>query len=472
MFGQTKNINVIKTINYLKIINKNDTDKSGIKFDINLKKQTSYIFVLNGYKNCKSNIEILIVDSNYKNLTINTNKLTNKSKDHIIKFNTMDNENVIIGFMFINSKKGDSFTINNIKLMDIYHNIVFEKIYNNSNNPNNLNNLNNLNNRENIVLIIADISYMKKNLAESRYKYLNYLADNNDNVFIVGTGMNFFKPGINIHKLVNILGIKPNLIIHGNNFLKSNLLVSGLNTYPCKKILIIEDMHATDLINKVTRSNSINYIFYHCDCNQLDQLKLLNRHVRFINYPHYVDTNIYKNYGENKVYDIILYGCINKSVYPFRYRLFNLIRSCKKFRICYIPFPGYNVPNRKAITSGEKLAKLINKSYIGISTCSNFDYFLKKYIEIPASYCMVAGNIPTRYRNILSDKIIELRPTMSDTEIITRLQSALSDKDKLLEKIAYSYEFFTNNFSYEKGNETFNQIVDAIDKINTLQITS
>ena len=77
-----------------------------------------------------------------------------------------------------------------------------------------------------------------------------------------------------------------------------------------------------------------------------------------------------------------------------------------------------------------------------------------------------------KYRNILSDKILELRPNMSDNEIITRLQNALNNKEELLKKIEYSHEFFINNFSYEKGNETFNKIVDAIDKINNLQITS
>ena len=45
MFGPTKNIDVINSMNHLKIVNKNNIIKSGIKFDIKLKKQTNYIFV-------------------------------------------------------------------------------------------------------------------------------------------------------------------------------------------------------------------------------------------------------------------------------------------------------------------------------------------------------------------------------------------------------------------------------------------
>lgn len=456
MFGQTKTINVINMSNHLKIINKYDTHQSGIKFNIKLEKMTNYTFILDGSKKCKNSVEILIVDSNHNILTIDQNILSNINKNHIFNFTTQEFEEITIGFMFINCKKNEYFTINYIKILDEHQNTVLEQNFQKQIE------INDSNFRKDVILIIVDFSFMKKNLAEARYKYLNYLAENNDNIVIVGTGVDSFKTGINIHILTNKLKIRPNLIIHGNNFLNSKLLVSGLNTYPCKKILIIEDMHSIDLIGKIVRTNRIDYIFYHCDCYQLDQIKLFNRQVGFINYPHYVDTNIYKNYNLNKDYDIILYGCTDKAVYPFRYRLFKLIRTCKKFRVCYIPFPGYYVPNRSAITSGAKLAKLINRSYIGISTSSKHDYFLKKYIEIPASYCMVAGNIPTRYKHILQDKIIELRPEMSDGMIITILQQALSDKVKLLERIDYSHKFFTNNFSFEKGNQDFNQIVSAL----------
>ena len=262
-----------------------------------------------------------------------------------------------------------------------------------------------------------------------------------------------------------MLDIKPKLIIHANNFTNNKLLVSGLHTYPCKKALIIEDMHATDLIGNLIKSNGINYVLYHCDCSQLDRLKLLNRTSRFINYPHYIDTNIFKNYNQRKTYDIVLYGCTNQSVYPFRSRLFNLINESRRFKVLYIPFPGYVVKNKNTTIRGAKLSQMINKAYIGIVTSSVHDYFLKKYLEIPPSYCMIAGNIPTRYRHILKNNVIELTPNMSNTQILNVLSFALKDKQKLIEDTDYLHNLMINNFSYENGNNAFNKIIDAIDNI-------
>jgi hypothetical protein len=252
------------------------------------------------------------------------------------------------------------------------------------------------------------------------------------------------------------------LIIHANNFSKK-LLVNGLREYPCKKALIIEDMHAIDFITNVLKYNYIQYGLYHCDCNQLDRLRLLNKNTKFLNYPHFIDTNIYKNYNLDKTYDIILYGCTNKSVYPFRYRLYNLIRSSKLFKVLYIPFPGYYIKNKNMIIHGKKLSQAINKSYIGIVTSSSYDYFLKKYLEIPASYSMIAGNIPSRYRNILKGNIIELTPNMSDTQILNILLNNLKDKQKLMQNIDNLHNIIINNFSYKNGNDLFHNIVNFID---------
>jgi len=313
------------------------------------------------------------------------------------------------------------------------------------------------------ILIIVDYIYMINNLAENRYKIIQYWEKHNKDVITTGTGRKGFQTGMSIFKLVAQLGIKPEIIIHANNFTHEKLIVSDLHKYPCKKVLIIEDMHTTGQITKLIKNNGIHYILYHYDNQQCDTLKMLNNQSRFIYYPHFVDTNIFKNWGQTKTHDIILYGCPNPSVYPFRYRLFMLIRKCKLFKVLNIDFPGYFIQNKKqSIVTGVKLSKAINKAYIGISTTSNVDYFVKKYLEIPASYTMIAGNLPLRSSNLFKDKIIELHPNMSDTTIIRTLQEVLSDKKKLLEKTDILHKYIVQNFSYEKSLESFNKIMDKL----------
>lgn len=510
------NVKMEKLDNSLKITNLVENKVSGIKFKIMLKKFNIYTISLHGFKSCrKGHVELRITDQTYNTLLHTPYKLTDKNEKHIIKFNTGNNDVTYIGLLFMNCEIDDCFNLNYMNIIDINNNYILRKNYSNISteddeiinyNQNihhiieqintNLIEIDNKNaiipietlthdyfnttnhkNKESeyiydpnrdikqgdTVLFIVDFTYMKNNLADSRYKFIEYLESRNDNIVVTGTGRPNFKQGIHIGKLLNILRIKPKIIIHANNFLKKKLLVSGLREYPCKKALIIEDMHATDLIGSVLKYNRFNFGLYHCDCGQSDRLRLLNKQINFINYPHFVDTSIYKNYNQQKTHDIILYGCTNLSVYPFRSRLFNLIRNCKKFKVLYIPFPGYNVPNKNMITHGKKLAQMINKAYIGISTGSIHNYFLKKYLEIPASYTMVAGDIPPRYKYILQGNIIELYPHMSDAKIISILQKALEDKQKLLDDTKHLHDLIVNNFSFEAGNNTFQTIIKTID---------
>lgn len=522
MFINNGSVKMEEIDNALRITNLMENKISGIKFKINLKRFNVYTIIISGQKHSElGNIELWITDPTCDILLhtpyklSQTNQTNQTNQKNIIKFNTSNNDEIYIGILFMDCKVDDYFDLFYMNIVDINNTIILQKnyttntiindditeynknihniieqintnlleindtnaiipietiahdylnikeMYNNEMYNNEINN-NEINNNQNVILFIVDFVYMKNNLADSRYKFIEYLEKYNNNVFVSGTGRKFFTPNIHINRLVNLLRIRPTIIIHANNFLKTKLLVSGLRDYPCKKILIIEDMHATDLIGGVLRMNRFDYAFYHCDCAQSDRLKLLNKQINFINYPHFYDRDVYKNYHQNKSYDIILYGCITPSVYPFRYRLFNLIRNCKKFKVLYIPFPGYNVPNKNSITHGVRLSKMINKAYIGIVTSSKHQYFLKKYLEIPASFTMIAGDIPPRYKHILKNNIIELYPSMSDAKIIMTLQNALQDKQKLLEDINHLHNVIADNFSFEKGNEIFNQIISSI----------
>ena len=222
-------------------------------------------------------------------------------------------------------------------------------------------------------------------------------------------------------------------------------------------------MHVTNLLNKLIILNNIDYVLYHCNCPQLDQLRIINKHSKFIHYPHYIDTNIFKKYQKQKKYDFVLYGCTTNNVYPFRNRLYTLILANKQFRTLYIPFPGYNINKKNGrIVMGEKLSQAINQAYIGIVTTSIHDYFIKKYLEVPASYCMIAGNLPSRDGMFLKDKIIELNPLMSDRQIITRLTLALSNKEELLEKTEILHNLIINNFNFENGAKKFVEFCESV----------
>src|SRR5262249_52778709 len=83
------------------------------------------------------------------------------------------------------------------------------------------------------------------------------------------------------------------------------------------------------------------------------------------------------------------------------------------------------------VVIGEDLSREINRAWIGIASRSVFDCLLMKYLEIPASFTVVAGNIPEHGRALFGENFIELGMEQSDREILATLKAHLADKDRL-----------------------------------------
>ena len=109
------------------------------------------------------------------------------------------------------------------------------------------------------------------------------------------------------------------------------------------------------------------------------------------------------------------------------------------------------------------LSNLISKLKITISTCSSFNYLLKKYIEISFSGSIIAGNFPITEENIYKDCMCLLEDTDSDIEIIEKLKKILNlSSDEYNKIINDSYDVSINNYTYKQGLLRFNKIIDYI----------
>lgn len=215
------------------------------------------------------------------------------------------------------------------------------------------------------------------------------------------------------------------------------------------KYFIIQDMHRKtyrniDPLCKFLNENNINIIFTFYNNNEAYMIRKKTPNVKHLYLPHYIDTSLFKYMGLEKKYDILLFGAIHPSHYPFRKRLFDLILNNKNlFNVYYIEKPEFFDPN----VCEEGLAKLINMSKICIATKSKYDYMVGKYFEISMCKSLIAGNIPTDGINIFKNNIVELHENMTDNEIIEKLQSALINYDKYHDNIDYLYNYSNNNHS-------------------------
>jgi len=304
---------------------------------------------------------------------------------------------------------------------------------------------------DDVVLVMGDFARMRNSVALNRLRIWEYFSARNPRIILFGTDHEKWREGISIHQIVNVLGVFPKLIVHMQYNLEDKLICRGLDGYQCRKAALIEDMHRPDAFIKAMERGRFKFVIYNCDCAELDVLRNKLPGKAFVHMPHFVDTRIFRDYGLEKRWDIIFYGTHGSDYYPFRDRLYKLLQTCGRFTVKFITFTGYKADQAKKMPRGEQLAMLINQCWIGISTSSRVDYFVKKYLEIPACGTMVAGNIPTRKANILKGNIIELKPTMDDQTIVQVLAKALENKKKLSKRIRKLKRLVEANYSFEAG---------------------
>lgn len=220
--------------------------------------------------------------------------------------------------------------------------------------------------------------------------------------------------------------------------------------------------------------NSYKYYF--------PEKKILNFNGRFVN------TERFKNYNKEKIYDILIYGvrdCKNNidchdadkdykikyekhynkelgmthNFYPLRKKIEDLIiENSKKYRI-YIVKPATIFNGDIA---NESLSELINQSYLTLSCCTRADIAMAKYFEIPASYSAILGDIPSDYNHLFKNNIVEVNEWMSDEKILNIIDKALENKDKLWEMTKRLGDRVHEEYNLEAGTKNMDDVFTSI----------
>lgn len=194
------------------------------------------------------------------------------------------------------------------------------------------------------------------------------------------------------------------------------------------------------------------------------ELEFNNKIIKHLSNP-FINTDYFHDHIDNKkIYDITIYGSTegyqskcnlplnivhneylerwkkrNKvedlpdelNFYEFRNRMKKLLIESDKYKLNIIdPSKSgcWDCPIR-----GENLSKEINKAYLALATRTCIDKCMQKYIEISASDTVLLGNIPTDFKNLFEDNIIEINDDMSDEDILNVIDEALENKELLIE---------------------------------------
>ena len=313
------------------------------------------------------------------------------------------------------------------------------------------------------ILMIGKFSTFKNRMDTSYYELLKHIQEISDYkiVFVDSKSCEINQP---LSYYIDKYCETSDPIIYNIVYTdKSEQIINDLVDSKLIKIYEIEDCYEVDNLIYNINTFKYDYVIYRYNCEQMNYI-ISKCNSKFIHYPHYINTNIFKQYNNEKSIDILLYGNTS-NFYPFRQRLFNLIKK-SGLNYYYLPHPGYNEylnednPNKIV---GSELSQLINKAKITISTCSSFNYLLKKYIEISLSGSIIAGNYPTTEENIYKNCMCLLDETDTDEVIIEKIKNILNlSREDYNNILIESYKISIENHSYINAIERFNKIIDYI----------
>ena len=226
----------------------------------------------------------------------------------------------------------------------------------------------------------------------------------------------WYSPG-NIQDILKKVKLKPDFILINDMKYTRSPHITGLSSLKIPFGIIMHDIHYKKeerkkyiVENKVTKIFSIYRDAFYRDFPEFkDYMYWL---------PHFVNTDIFKDYGLRKRHDILLMGAIS-NVYPLRKKMRLYFKGRKGFK--YRPHPGYTNVGVDSYF-GEKYAKEINRSKIFITDDSILHYPLIKYYEV------------------LACKTLLLAPTSKEVEdlgFIPGVHFVAIDENTFAEKVEY-----------------------------------
>ena len=187
--------------------------------------------------------------------------------------------------------------------------------------------------------------------------------------------------------------------------------------------------------------------------------------IEFAHIAHCAEQTVFKDYKLPKKYDLFLGGAINGFStlgrhYPLRDRMVGIMRKMaeKGYKTHIHGHPGYDLADAHTDKYAIDFAKEINSAKIAI-TCSGAPKSrFGKYVEIPMCNTAIAADIPDEDQDNFKQFILELHMSMSDEEIIDKLEYYL-ENDEEREKLTSLGHAWSKNYTHEKYAERFLEIL-------------
>ena len=300
------------------------------------------------------------------------------------------------------------------------------------------------------ILIIAKLKKMKLQPSLNRVELLEFL-NKKDNITVIEDEQEKCMPE-NFDLVIYYC------VSNGSMFGKP--FIKGLKNSKIKKILFFEDLQYIENIKYIMKKFRFSLNLRLTKTKEEEILKNENINFHLWNDYFFINHNIFKNYNQKKEYDILLYGATYKEHYPLRFKINEcLIKLKDKYKILIIEHSGYKDKNKiSTLPKRKELSMLINKSKFCISTSSIMDLFVYKYQEIPLSNSIIIGDIPTLYKDLFKDKMVEIDQNYSEEQIMEKLIDCCEGKYDYLLNDNKLMNYFKDNSSFELAYNKLNDL--------------
>ena len=234
------------------------------------------------------------------------------------------------------------------------------------------------------------------------------------------------------------------------------LEINGYENISIPKIISYNEMYDVEGTKKEILKSKSNIVICHLE-NDIKKYK--NTNFNLYKIPHCIEKTIFKDYKENKKYDVLLAGVISKDVYPLRYKFQKIIKDnlLKNLNTKILSHPGYRIKNVDEQVI--RYAKELNKSKLVLSCSSIYKYALAKYVEVPACGSLLLADLPDEQNDFFKNLIIPINISMSEKEIVEIINFWVKSDDEREKKIKLNYKLIMENYTQEYYSEKFYKII-------------
>ena len=330
------------------------------------------------------------------------------------------------------------------------------------------------------IFYLCDRDYYQEKMSRVRFHSMEAISKRED-VDLVMTGPNWPEYDVKKTVLENIQNIyehtpheKPDIIVA---YKPIDYRLRGLfDRYKTEEDTLdgipvcirYNEMYDVSYTTREIMQAQANLIVCHhendCDSynKMFDKFDLFKPH--FVNVPHCAEKTIFKDYGVEKEFDLMLVGAVHGQStmghhYPLRDRMLSLLQKMsKKYNVGIAQHPGYDLLDAHTNKYAIDFAKAINSTKIAV-TCSGVPRSrYGKYIEVPMCATALAADMPGEQQERIKEFLIEIDMGMTDSEIVNKLGFYIENDKERSELIQNGLEY-SKDYTQEKYAETFVQVV-------------